>query len=239
MNNNIFPFLALTCLLAGGFLLSCSPKSGGPTQARNKMPEDVTAREVLSLLKEDIGNNYQSSENGQVDLEERSFVKVEALNESEYRHFEVYNVYEAENGTREYYISEFVFDTNDSVERQKIKDYQLVIKDDSVSEAEGNDYEFLIEVSQAYTLADQSYELYLLSNFGHVGAQQPDQYSVWSPSCGIVLSWYGDDRWFSLNQSDYLEEEALAFLRDNGREMIRDFSKDLDHSGHDHSGHDH
>ncbi|MEZ4850381.1 MAG: hypothetical protein R3B93_17575 [Bacteroidia bacterium] len=232
MNNKRCFFLVVVIFVGGMGMFSCSTKSGTQTQHKVNLPDNPHLAEIQQLLKGKTENHYQSSDQGIIELEEESNLKIEPLTDTRFRHFEVYNIYERDEAYREYYVSEFTIDTEDSVSRQKIEDYQLILARDSVYKSEVNRYEFIVAGSEQIEISNHNYKMCLLVGFGHEGAELPDQFSIWSPQCGIIASWYGEERWFALSESDYMEDGELMNLLAKGRTMIEEHSHEM--GDHDH-----
>ena len=213
-------YLVFILSLSGFGFTACSGTKKSNVDL-SKSPYFELMEEIQDLTKSDQVNLYRYSEEGEEEKKEKSYVKIDSLNSEEaFRYVEVYNFFSL-NGKKEYYISEFRANLSDTIKRYKVLDFQLVVEADSLYVSEGSEYEIRFENKTSLELDGNQYDLYLLSGYAHPGDPNPDQYKIWSPQLGMVLVWYGEERWFELDKSIWEKKaQNLDALKEKSREMI-------------------
>ena len=127
---------------------------------------------------------------------------------------ELYNIFESENGTKEYYVLEMTLDAKETTQRQKVLDYRLFESPDSVFLANGDVTEILIADHFTLNTSNKDYEVFLFNGYSHEGDPEPVNLRFWSPVFGTLLIWYGDDITYELvSTGNPAEEETLLNLR--------------------------
>lgn len=179
-------------------LLGCS-SSTTMTSSPNPMAE------IVKLVEQDKGRRlFQYSENGLGQEKEEQWSRVEAgSSEHRFHYTEIYNTYQMDAQTTEYYVQQFSFDGSDTTQRFVVKDFQFVAKGDSFSLSLSKEYEGRVVEELMVEAEGKQVKLYKIFGYAHVADPEPSHHKYWSPEIGSVLIWYGEERFLELVEPSY------------------------------------
>ncbi|RMG16369.1 MAG: hypothetical protein D6730_25260 [Bacteroidetes bacterium] len=155
---------------------------------------------------------YVQLQEGDIQFEQMQWTAVSPA-EKGYSYMEIYNVYEAADGSREYYVLEFELDTTQLQARQPITDYQLVVKPDTAFIQLEEQAVFQLEKKLLLQAGGQQFEVYKLLGFRHPQDREAVHYKYWSPEFGTLLIYSGEKETFELT-ADPHRQEAIPQLID-------------------------
>ena len=209
----LFPFV---------LLLSC--QSNDPVQNPELSIEEEKLRKLKTMNKDESTTyTYHEFRSDTVTTEEKQSVLIEQHSENQFLSTELYNIYQNENGVKEYYVMEMRLDVTDTTQRQQVLDYRLFESADSVFLSGGDVTEILIKDHLTLSAEDKDYEILLFNGYSHLGDPEPVNLRFWSPIFGTLLIWYGNDVTYELVRTgNPNEDEILTNLRKQIRLYLSD-----------------
>lgn len=138
-----------------------------------------------------------------------------------YQQVEVYNVYEAEDGTREYYVLEFALDTTNTASRQSVLDYQVVVEPDTAYIQLNEENTFQLKAHRRMQVGNQSFEVYKLWGYAHPMDTQPVHHKYWTPRLGTLMIYAGKNDTFELVEGN-IDADTLSMLQASLKQAIRE-----------------
>ncbi|MEZ4774909.1 MAG: hypothetical protein R3D00_17120 [Bacteroidia bacterium] len=165
---------------------------------------------ILELAQTGKISTYSYTESGVQGDPEKSKIDIRVSPDSVlYHHREIFSEYNNGRGGEEYSVIEFILNVNDSINRQKYEEYELVAEKDSVYITSVSPFEIMLTQTLMVDYSEKRIPLYRLDGYAHPGDAEPSHYKFWSPRFGIVMIWYGDETIFELIASPREEDQPL------------------------------
>lgn len=206
--------LIATFVLIMNLLIACQPP-GSISQEQRQIAEVVAITEQDRFFQQ-----YVQIQDTEIAFEQEQWTKIESLDSLEgYRHLEVYNVYEAEDGSKEYYVSEFELLLRDTIQRQLISDYQVIVKKDTAYIQLSTENDFRLSQKFEYQIKNKIYKVYKLFGYAHKSDKDPVHYKYWSPDFGTLMIFSGQNESFELKKGRGEEEIIQVLLKEIKGEM--------------------
>ncbi|MEM7374289.1 MAG: hypothetical protein AAF587_37185 [Bacteroidota bacterium] len=178
----------------GIFLVSMMGCNNGASLADNPMAE------IARFVEENLGKRiYQY-----VDGEDRQESEVQWSRIEEdpstniFTSTEVYNTYQADADTKEYYVQQFSFNSMDTETRLPVHDFQFSANKGSYILTDSKKYELKLAEKLKLKIRDRIYIVYKLLGYAHVGDEEASHHKYWSPEFGTLLIWFGEQRFLEI-----------------------------------------
>lgn len=192
-------------------LLIIQSSCTGTRDTQNQLPEvNGPMKMILDLAQTDKFSVYSYTEAGVQGNPEKSKIDIQVSEDSVlYHHREIFSEYNNGRGGEEYSVIEFILNVNDSINRQKYEEYELVAEKDSVYISSVSPFEIMLTETLTIDYLEKKIPLYRLDGYAHPGDAEPSHYKFWSPRFGIVMIWYGEGTVFELIASPKDEDQSL------------------------------
>lgn len=178
----------------GIFLVSLMGCNGGASLENNPMAE------IASFVEQNLGKRiYQYFEGNQAEESEVQWSRVEqGTSANMFKSTEVYNTYQANAHSKEYYVQQFSFNTQDKESRFPVHDFQFLVNKGSYMLTDSKEYEGQLAEKQQFKISDRIYVVYKLLGYAHVGDAEASHHKYWSPEFGTLLIWFGEKRFLEM-----------------------------------------
>lgn len=196
-------FKPLLTGLLGGLCLLTACKSMSESSVQQK------ARLIAHLV-EDAQQvaEYQFRDGTETQPIEQQWSVIES-DHGIWHYTEIFSVFRRPDGNLDYGLLEMSFDANDTLNRFKVLEYQLLQSEDSSWYTSPTVRQGKLIARLTYEFQGKSYKLYGMEGYAHANDPQPGHLKYWSPELGTVLIWFGEERFFELVKVGGGEKEGL------------------------------
>ncbi len=223
-----YSFIIILPLLIIIACTSAGPANGVETNAQklHYAPEaEARIEACLSLAEQSAdGQLYQMMNNGKVAFEQTHRVAItEVGNGNGYHFIELYNVYiNEDDGTTEYYLSEFTLRKEDFGGKHSSEDFRVVVAADSAYIYLNEKSFFQLSQVREITVDDGSFPVYELLGYSHSHGDDPNAikdfsdrnppayYKYWSPLLGTLLVRSTDEMQYELAKTGDKAQDKLV-----------------------------
>ena len=173
----------------------------------NLEPSEGAMLEVVTLTQTDSpAYIYQSREGESIGAKENQWTSIVLSSDGKYQVTEVYNLFEAENKEKEYFVLAYDLDPNDTLKRMEVRDYRFRTTADTAFYSD-------LTTRGARLAGEVGKGLLKIYGYEYLDTPAPVHIKYWHPKVGMVLMYSGGETYFELTKAPGLDSLMLADLR--------------------------
>lgn len=222
----IFRIIVLTLLVLIGFTGCQESEQHLPKSLRGEVDAKVLPmRTAIDLTELEVPEfEYQVLTDGQPEAGSVSqWTLIEQISQNRFHCLEVYDVFEYENGQKDYAVLEYTLDLQDTSSRAAVLDYRFRANADTA---------FYTDLARRgaqlrkVAFEAEGHTVYELASYEYYDSPDLSRLTYWTPAWGAILIYGGNKETFELvGLPDASEEAALEKLRKKSREMAIKFDQ--------------